>query len=69
MGVAVGKGGIEVGESGGELELVMGIWVGLLGLSGKVGGGDEGGGVGWGELICRGRGEGEVVEKGVALRR
>ena len=42
MGVAVGKGGIEVGESGGELELVMGIWVGLLGLSGKVGGGDEG---------------------------
>ena len=43
MGVAVGKGGIEVGEGGGELELVMGIWVGLLGLSGKVGGGDEGG--------------------------
>ena len=32
------------GESGGVLELVMGIWVGLLGLSGKVGGGDEGGG-------------------------
>ena len=42
-GVAVGKGGVEVGERGGELELVMGIWVGLLGLSGKVGGGDEGG--------------------------
>ena len=42
MSVAVGKGGMEVGEGGGELELVMGIWVELLRLSGKVEGGDEG---------------------------
>ena len=50
MGSAVGKGRVEVGEGGGELELDMGVWMELGGMSGEVGSGDGGevfDGAGW----------------------
>jgi hypothetical protein len=50
VGAAVGKGGLEMGESGGELELDMGVWVELEGVSGEVEigeGGEVFDGAGW----------------------